>query len=214
MDSLLSGDISSSQLNVSQYSAQIQFSKDSLVIESTLVSVQKDSAEFDFSEVGKSLSIKAQKIIEKLNELLKAKIPDGIQSLKPEDNTPEITAENIVRGATAFFDVFAKQNSNLSGEDLLNKFMETIRSGVEQGYGEAYGILEGLGAFDIEGVRDGVEETKRLIEQKLAKYEELKREELGLPPKDTAPQQLAQKTASSTELDLLAQAGASLRLVA
>lgn len=214
MDSLLSGELSASQLSVSRYSAQIEFSKDSLVIETSLVSIQKDSLEFDFSELGKSLSIKAQKIIEKLNEILKSQVPNGLQSLKPEEHTPEVTAENIVRGATAFFDIFAKQNSNLEGEELLNKFMETIRSGIKQGYEEAYGILEGLGAFEVDGVREGVEETLRLIEEKLLKYEELKREELGLSPKNTAPQELAAQTASSTESKLLTQAGAGLVLVA
>ncbi len=209
MDGLLMGDYSLSQLSASRYSAQIEFSKDSLVIETSLVSLHKDTLSFDFSDISKSLSIKAQKIVEKLNELLKADLPDGLQSLKPQDVTPEATAERIVQGATAFFQIFADQNPELSGEELLNKFMETIRSGIKQGYEEAFGILQGLGAFEIDGVKEGVEETMRLIEEKLVQYEDMKREELGLAPKDSAPQKLAEKVGYETGQDLLSQAGST-----
>lgn len=142
----------------------------------------EDKVDVSFQDLYKALSLSAKQIVDKINALLGNKLPDGVQSLKPEDVTPEATAERIVKGSTAFFDIFAKQNPNLSGEELLNRFMDTIRGGIAQGYGEAFRILEGLGAFEYEGVKKGVEETKRLIDEKLAAYETSMREKLGLQP--------------------------------
>lgn len=174
-------------------------SADQLVI-STIPSAT-DSIDLNFQDLYKSLSITSKQIVDKLNEYLKADLPDGVQSLKPEDVTPEATADRIVSGATAFFDVFAKQNSDLSGEELLNKFLETIKAGISKGYDDATGILQDLGAFDVEGVKDGVEKTKSLIDEKLKAYEAQKRVELGI---DKAPEVVAQQTQSA----ILAQAGA------
>jgi hypothetical protein len=50
--------------------------------------------------------------------------------------------------------------------------MEAARKGVDQGYEEAFNILEGLGAFRIEGIQAGVEQTKILLGEKLDQLEE------------------------------------------
>lgn len=132
----------------------------------------------------KALTVTASEILEKLNEILAKRGAGKIQSLQPENHTPEATAERIVRGATAFFGVFADQNPELEGEELLNAFMETIRGGIDQGYNDAFETLKGIGAFDVEGVQSGVEDTRRLIDEKLLLFEENKRKELGLSPID------------------------------
>lgn len=175
-----------------------QASADQLVL--SAIPTSSDSVNLNFQDLYKSLSITSKQIVDKLNEYLKADLPDGVQSLKPEDVTPEATADRIVSGATAFFDVFAKQNSDLSGEELLNKFLETIKSGISQGYNDASGILEGLGAFDVEGVKSGIEKTKSLIDEKLKAYETQKRIDLGIDK--PVEGSVAQQTQSS----ILAQA--------
>ena len=152
------------------------------------------------SQLSKGLALTAQEILDKLNELLKKKLPNGIQSLKPEEVTPEATADRIVKGITAFFDAYAKQNPNLSSEELLTSFLEKARDGVQRGYDSAYATLTDLGAFDYEGVKEGVEKTKVLIESKLKEWETSKRNDLGIPV--------------DVETPLLAQAGGSLSLVA
>ena len=174
-------------------------SADQLVI--ATIPTSSDSVDLNFQDLYKSLSITSKQIVDKLNEYLKADLPDGVQSLKPQDVTPEATADRIVSGATAFFDVFAKQNSDLSSEELLNKFLETIKSGISKGYDDASSILQGLGAFDVEGVKDGVEKTKSLIDEKLKAYEAQKRVELGI---DKLPDVVAQQTQTA----ILTQAGA------
>lgn len=143
-----------------------------------------DKVDFDLSAAYKSLSITADKIVRKLNEMLAEKLPDGLQSLKPAETTPEATAERIVRGATAFFGLYQKQNPDLQGEELLNGFLNTIKGGIDQGYGDAFSTLEGLGAFEIEGVQEGVEQTRKLIDEKLVVYESEMRKRLGLDPID------------------------------
>ncbi len=160
-------------------------SRDSIIIESLNKGRRHNqAAEVDVSvgNLPKALTITASEILDKLNEILEKRGAGNIQSLKPENHTPEATADRIVRGATAFFGVFAEQNPELEGEELLNAFMETIRSGIDEGYNDAFKTLEGLGAFQIDGVQSGVEKTRELIDEKLLLFEESKRKELGLDP--------------------------------
>lgn len=187
------------------------YEADLLIVQQTLgASSNEDTSTASIDDLYKGLSISAQKIVDKLNELLKAQLPDGIQSLKPEEVTPEATADRIVTGATGFFETFAKQNPDLSPEELISKFMSEVRKGVESGYGDAAKTLEELGAFEFDGVKDGIEKTKSLIEEKLKAFEAQKRQDLGLDPKVDAD-----SVAAVTKNEILKQAGAStLRLVA
>lgn len=147
-----------------------------------------DSSSVNFQDLYKSLTITAKEIVDKINEKLSASLPDGVQSLKPEDVTPEATADRIVKGVVGLYSIYAKQNKGLEGEDLLISFIDTVKSGIDAGYSDAIGILENLGAFQYDGVREGLAKTRSLIDEKLAKFETEKRSELGLaPPKDAAP---------------------------
>src|SRR5262249_29963197 len=138
-------------------------------------------------------------------------VPNGVQSLKPEDVTPEATADRIVTGITASFDAFAAQNKGLQGEDLLSAFMEKVRSGVDSGYGDAFKTLQDLGAFQYDGVQSGIEKTRSLIDQKLADFEAQRRKDLGLPPKDG--QAADQSTSESVKTNVLEQAGGTVNTV-
>lgn len=185
------------------FSAKLELN--AVVIEKTLSGA--DSVDFSGSELYKGLTGTAKSIVDKINELLKAKLPNGVQSLNPEEVTAEATADRIVKGATGLFEVYAKQNPDLEGEELLASFIDKVQSGITKGYDDAYSTLEGLGAFAFEGVREGVEKTKVLIEAKLKEFEASKRKELGL---DTA----APNVATDTRNSLLAGAGSKLNLVA
>ena len=183
MDSLLATSSSSSGA-VKLYSASYstaQYSADVMVLEASFS--QNSSAAvvgIDFSDLYKSLSVNAQRIVDKLNEMLKASLPNGLQSLSPDEVTPEATAERIVSGATGLFAAYAEQHPELDGKELIESFMEKIRAGVKQGYEEAFGILQALGAFEFDGVQSGIEETMKLVERKLADFEALKLKELGV----------------------------------
>lgn len=154
-----------------------------------------DTTSLDFRELYKSLSLTAKQIVDAINEKIKVQLPEGVQSLKPEDVTPDKTAERIVTGVVGLYDIYAKQHKDLEGEELLNSFLDTVRGGIDKGYSDAVDILEGLGAFQFDGVRDGIEQTKVLIEDKLQRFADQKRKEMGiLPPDDSS----SSATASSS----------------
>lgn len=130
-----------------------------------------DTVSVGMKQIYKSLTVLGDKIINKLNEILKNDLPDGIQSLKPEDHTPEATAQRIVDGVTGLMGIYAKQNPELKDKELLESFMKEIRKGIKQGYDEAMSILGDMGALDLEGVSSGIEKTMQLVEEKLQEFE-------------------------------------------
>lgn len=178
---------------------------DSLVIEATLLDAE-DEVTVGVDDLTKSLTISAREIVRAINEALGTDLPEGIESLAPADVTPEASSDMVVSGIAAMFDAFAKQNPGLEGEELVEEFMSQARSGVEAGYNEAFSFLRDLGAFEFEGVQDGVAETKALIDQKLNAFEAQKRKELGL--EDTSP--IEGESALATSQALLAQGGSGV----
>jgi len=139
----------------------------------------RDSVDVGTQLVSTNLSAFAQQVLDKLNEIVGKEIPGGLTNLAPEDHTPEKTAQRIVDGVTALLPIFAAQHKELSGDALISAFMETIRGGIEQGYGDAEKVLGDVGAFDITGVRDGIDETKKLVEEKLKAFETSYRKQLS-----------------------------------
>ena len=133
----------------------------------------EDTVNVGMKDIYKSLTVLADEITSKLNDILGEDAPEGgIASLNPEDFTPEKTADIIVKGTTAMMDIFAKQNPDLEGEELLDKFMKTIRGGIQEGYSQAKAILGGIGAFEFDGVEDGISKTMSLVEEKLKTFED------------------------------------------
>ncbi len=131
-----------------------------------------DTLNINMGDVYKSLTILGQEIVSKLDELLAEDLPNGIASLDPEEQTAEKTADRIVAGVTGLLPAFARQNSDLEGEELINKFMDTIKGGIEEGYQSAMGILGDLGAFEFEGVESNIEKTMSLVDEKLNSFKE------------------------------------------
>ena len=58
--------------------------------------------------------------------------------------------------------------------------MKTIRGGIDSGYRDAAAVLGDIGAFEIDGVKSGIEETMRLVEEKLKAFEDNYRKQNGL----------------------------------
>jgi len=149
---------------------------------------QVDRVNVGMKEVYKSLTVLGNEIVDKLDGLLKNSLPEGgIRALKPENHTPEATASRIADGVLALFPVYQKQNPNLKGEELISSFMSTIRGGVKQGYDDAAGILDGLGAFQFNGVKEGISKTMELVEEKLTAFENTFRESLNKQAENTKP---------------------------
>ena len=133
-----------------------------------------DRVNVDLSDVYKSLTVLAQEVKTKLDEVL------GYDTATLGDSsnyTPEKTSDTIVQGTTALLSVYSKQNPDLEGEELISSFMKTIRGGISKGYEDAMSILGNIGALSFSGVGDGIAETMSLVEQKLQAFENNWRQE-------------------------------------
>ena len=187
--------------------AEFSANSDAVVLDASLgtktseAAKEADSNENNFQELYKALSLTGKEIVDKINEQLKISLPEGVQSLKPEDVTPERTADRIVSGVTAFFDIYAKQKSNLSGDELVDSFISEVQKGVGEGYSDAFRFLEGIGAFKVEGVQAGIEKTRSLIDEKLLAFATQKKTELSGKDSESTPKT---DTPATTPINILA----------
>jgi Domain of unknown function (DUF5610) len=200
MDSFLAVTSESSDFLSPTSIAQSKYASDALIIDQTL-GFSEEASTIDLSQASQTLALSAQEILEKINKLISDKLPNGVESLNPEDHTAERTAETIVSGITALFSKFKESNPELSPEDQIKRFMDAARSGVETGYSQAYEALDGLGAFSIEGVKSGIEQTKILIADKLDAFEKSQLNQLN---------SVESNATKSTKDSLLIQAGVSI----
>lgn len=164
----------------------------------------EDKVDVSVKDIYKSLTVLAQSVLDKLQEILGDQLPEGIQGLRPEDHTAEKTAQRIVDGTTALLGVFSRQHPDLQGNELITEFMKTIRGGIDQGYSEAEGILGDIGAFDIDGVRSGIDETKKLVEEKLKAFEDNYRKQNGLAEASPEPAESPETPVVPTSVDQVA----------
>lgn len=110
-----------------------------------------------------------------INEALAPQFgPNAVQNAAGQDNTPEGTAGRIVSLSTAFFDAYKAQHKGEDEEVVLQKFMDTIQGGVNQGFKEARGILSGLQVLqgDIAG---NIDKTESLVAKGLQDFAASKR---------------------------------------
>lgn len=181
------------------YLITAQLSTNSSTKRSNSLASTSDLVTANMDGVYKSLTVLGDKVISKLNELLAAEVPEGITSLNPEEHTAEATAQRIADGTTALFSIYAKQNPDKDGEELISSFMETIRGGIKDGYNEAMAALGDIGALDIDGVSSSIEKTMALVEEKLKAYEDTYRQNNGLSTKTAVTEA---KSSSSSEVTI------------
>lgn len=109
--------------------------------------------------------------IDRLNEMLAPELGENaIQNAMSQDNSPEATAERIVSLSTGMFEAFKGQHAEESEAAVLEKFMATIRSGFEQGFRDAQGILKGLGVLKGD-IAAGIDRTYELVIKGYADFE-------------------------------------------
>jgi len=85
------------------------------------------------------------------------------------DVSPEATADRIVGFALGLKGVFARQNEDLSPEQMMSRFESEIRRGIGDGFGHARGVLQGLELLEGD-VEENVDATWDLVQQKLDGY--------------------------------------------
>jgi len=101
--------------------------------------------------------------ITSINEALHAQLGDNaIQNAASQDNSAEGTASRILSLSTGFLGAYKKQNPGMEDSAALEKFMDTIKGGIEKGFKEARDILKGLNVLggDIAG---NIDKTYELV---------------------------------------------------
>lgn len=133
-----------------------------------------------------ALRILFQETITKLNDMLAPELGGNAISMDKlaeqggmEYWSPENTANRIVQGTTGFFEAFKTANPKLEGEELLDKFLSVIGGGIEKGYQDAAGILDGFGVFDG-SIKDNAEKTFALVQDGLQAFRAQQMEAMGL----------------------------------
>lgn len=131
------------------------------------VSILQESASISLNSENDPLALVYKSAITSINEQLEADFgPDAIQNALGQDNSPEATAGRIVSLSTAFFSAFQQQHSGLEGDEALNRFMETIKGGIEKGFKEARDILQGLQVLNGD-IAANVDKTYELVQKGL-----------------------------------------------
>ena len=85
------------------------------------------------------------------------------------DTSPQATAKRIFTGATAFFNAYKEQNSDLSETEALTKFMGVIRDGIDTGFGDARTILNSLSVLEDEIASD-IDTTYDFVQTGLSEF--------------------------------------------
>lgn len=137
---------------------------------------QKDAAilqasmEVTLSAKNNTLQLLLTSVIANLNEVLKADLGDNaIQNAVNQDNTPEGTASRIVDLSTGLFAAFKEQHPELDDAAALDRFLEVIGKGIDQGFKEAREILDGLGVLQGD-IASNIDKTYELVQQKLEAF--------------------------------------------
>lgn len=134
------------------------------------VSIVQASLTVSLSSNNEPLALLYKSAITSINEALKAQFgDDAIEHAVSADNTPEGTAGRIVALSTAFYDAFKAQHKGEDEADVLKNFLDTLRGGVEQGFKEARGILDGLGVLGG-SIAGNIDKTYDLVQQGYADF--------------------------------------------
>ena len=91
-----------------------------------------------------------------------------LSDYKEVDMSADATAQRIFDFSTGMIEIYRQQNPDLSEEELVDQFEETIRGAVKQGYEEAVEILEGMGIWGV--AQDNAEQTMSLLDEKFDEF--------------------------------------------
>ncbi len=134
------------------------------------VSIVQASLTVSLNSSNDPLSVVLKTALTGINEALKDDFGDNaIQNAVSQDNTPEGTASRIVSLSTAFYEAFKQQHPGEEGDAVLNKFMDTLKKGVEQGFKEARDVLDGLKVLNGD-VASNIDKTYGLVQKGYADF--------------------------------------------
>jgi len=132
----------------------------------------ESSLKYSNSVGDQPLSLVLKTALQGINEALKetgfdTSVEDAYES--GIDFSPEATAERIVAFSTQFLGAYQEQHPEMSEEESLAAFVDVIKAGIEQGFGEAKDILGGLKVLDGE-IATNIDKTYELVQQGLQTF--------------------------------------------
>jgi len=133
------------------------------------------SAKVDIGSKDNSLMLLFNTAIDKINEKLAPELGNNAIQKGYEnglDISPEATAERIVNLSTLSYQAFKQNHKNESEAVVLDKYIKVISSGIDQGFGEARTILDGLNVLQGD-IATNIDKTYELVQEKLASFKQL-----------------------------------------
>jgi hypothetical protein len=134
------------------------------------MSIVQASLEVSISSQNDPLALVYKSAVENLNDVLRPELGDNaIQTASSQDNSPEATAGRIVDFITNMFGLYKQNNPDKEDGTSVDDYMSLVMKGVDQGFKEARGILDGLKVLngDIAG---NIDKTYDLIQKSLADF--------------------------------------------
>ncbi|MGB1263357.1 MAG: DUF5610 domain-containing protein [Cognaticolwellia sp.] len=134
------------------------------IIESTL--------KFSSSVGDQPLSLLLKTALQGINEALQASgVENNVEAAfeSGTDFSPQATAERIVAFSTQFISAYQEQHPDMAQKESLTSFVDIIKGGIEQGFGEAKDILSGLEVLAGD-ISDNIEQTYQLVQQGLQAF--------------------------------------------
>ena len=114
--------------------------------------------------------------IDQINDILIAEGKTALTEETLEEKgddfySPEKTAERITLFATGLYGAYRDQHQDMSEEEAVNRFTQLIGSGINKGFEEARGILDGLKVLD-DDIKNNVDRTYDLVFEQLDAFRE------------------------------------------
>ena len=134
------------------------------IIESTL--------KFSSTVGDQPLSLLLKTALQGINEALQdAEVDHSVEDAFESgiDFSPQATADRIVSFSTQFISAYQEQHPEMAEEESLTTFVDIIKGGIEQGFGEAKDVLSGLDVLAGD-ISDNIDQTYQLVQQGLQAF--------------------------------------------
>ena len=136
------------------------------------VAILQSNREVSLSVKNEPLALVYKTALEAINKELEPELGENAIQQGYEagiDVSPEATADRIVSFSTGLFSLFQQQHSSLSEPEQVDRFLDVIGGGIDQGFSEARDILEGLGVLKGE-IADNIDKTYDLVQEGLSAF--------------------------------------------
>ncbi len=162
--------------------------------------IMENQLKLSAGEDDNSMKLLYKTALEGINKELEAEFgPNAAEKIKNSgvDTSPQATADRIVGFATAFYQKYSEQNPDMPEEERLDKFLALVGGGVDKGFEDARGVLDGLGVLNGK-IAEDIDSTYSLIQDGFAKFRDM----ILNSDKTTEDQDMSESVAANTGSEL------------